>query len=221
MSDKTKREYKYSLKYFLQWLTNLDHIEDKDFAELLSTHLLHATNDILHMQNQIVDYIFYLRDERRLAKGLIKTFITAIQKYYVQNDVILNWRKIKSFRFDGNGGGSGNEDSGGRGKEADKPYTKEQIKLMLSKTTERAIILLMASAGLRVGALPDLRVGDLTPVDKYGLYQITVYAGDQNAKYTTFCSPECRAEIDGYLQSRKHNGEQITPNSYFIYCARV
>jgi integrase len=53
-----------------------------------------------------------------------------------------------------------NSDSG------DKPYTHEQIAKLLEYTDIRTkvIILVMASAGLRLGALPLLRVGDLIEV---------------------------------------------------------
>lgn len=36
-------------------------------------------------------------------------------------------------------------------------------------------ILLMCSAGLRRGALPGLRIGDLQKIEKYSFYKISVF----------------------------------------------
>jgi hypothetical protein len=71
----------------------------------------------------------------------------------------------------------------------------------------------MASAGLRLGALPSLRVGDLIPVPKHDIYQIRVYANSKSNKHRTFCTPECRKAIDNYLDYRKSCGENITSRS--------
>jgi integrase len=85
----------------------------------------------------------------------------------------------------------------------DQPYTREQIKTILDKAEQRnhAIILLLSSSGMRVSALTNLKVGDLTPIDKYQIYQIQVYKRSRS-KYTTFCTPEARKEIDFHLQYR-------------------
>lgn len=70
----------------------------------------------------------------------------------------------------------------------------------------------MSSAGLRRGALPYLRLRDITKVKKYSLYRINVYKKEQE-HYTTFCTPECARLIDQYLEWRQHLGEQLKPNS--------
>jgi hypothetical protein len=54
----------------------------------------------------------------------------------------------------------------------------------------------------------------LKPIDKYNIYQIQVYKRySRKSKYITFCTPECRKEIDLHLQYRKRYGEHITENS--------
>jgi hypothetical protein len=70
----------------------------------------------------------------------------------------------------------------------------------------------MCSAGLRVGALL-LRIRDLEPIDKYGIYKVNVYASSKKSRYFTFCSVECRKEIDSYLEWRKRWGERLEPDS--------
>jgi hypothetical protein len=61
------------------------------------------------------------------------------------------------------------------------------------------IILLMASSGLRVGAIPLLKLRHLEKIDS--IYKITVYEG-ANEQYYTVCTPECASFIDAYLQYR-------------------
>jgi integrase len=65
----------------------------------------------------------------------------------------------------------------------------------------------MCSSGMRVGALSTLKVRNLQKIDKYNLYRITVYEGDDE-EYVTFCTPECAAVIDSYLEYRERNGER-------------
>jgi hypothetical protein len=60
------------------------------------------------------------------------------------NDVTVNWKKLKKFK--------------GRLRSVveDVPYTRQQIKTLIDNATlrDRCMILIMASAGLRRGALP-------------------------------------------------------------------
>jgi hypothetical protein len=72
--------------------------------------------------------------------------------------------------------------------------------------------LLLASSGVRVGAIPGFRIKDLEPIDKYNLYKINVYK-KSNKKYITFCTPECRKVIDDYTKWRESLGEEIKPES--------
>ena len=70
--------------------------------------------------------------------------------------------------------------------------THFEITKILEKADLRGkvAILLMASAGLRVGALPSLKIRSLERIDKYQLYKITVYE-NADEEYFTFCTPEC------------------------------
>jgi len=80
--------------------------------------------------------------------------------------------------------------------------------------------LILASTGIRIGALPCLRINDLKKIDN--LYKITVYTSDKE-EYYTFCSPECANEIDSYLNFRARRGEKVTSDSYLIvkqFCAK-
>jgi hypothetical protein len=60
----------------------------------------------------------------------------------------------------------------------DRPYTHSEVQMIVARASLRnkAIVLLMSSAGLRVGAIPLLRIKDIEPVDKYNLYKINIYS---------------------------------------------
>ena len=134
---------------------------------------------IKKLEGLIRDYIIYLREDRKLSPSTIMSYTSAIAHFYVMNDVTINWKKLKKFK------------GKYRSVVEDVPYTRRQIKSLIDRAAlrERCMILLMASAGLRRGALPGLRLKDLTRIDKYDLYKITVYKKEQE-QYTTFCTPE-------------------------------
>ena len=123
------------------------------------------------------------------------------------NDVILNWKKIKKFNK------RERTDNSINGK--DRPYTHKEIQQILEYADERAkcAFTLLASTGIRIGALPSMKIGDLEKIDN--LYKVTVYAGDKE-EYLTFCTPECAKQIDSYLQYRERRGETINQDSYLI-----
>jgi hypothetical protein len=100
----------------------------------------------------------------------------------------------------------------------DMPWTYEEIHKLLEKCDERKrlCLLLLCSSGIRRGAIPELKVGDLKWIDQYQIYEITVYRGFKKDEYKTYCSLECASAIKSYLDFRKRYGEQITEDSYLI-----
>jgi site-specific recombinase XerD len=73
----------------------------------------------------------------------------------------------------------------------------------------------MASTGMRIGALPELRIGDIRKIDEFNLYIIWVYNRSNPDRYFTFCTPECAA-IDTYLEYRRRLGEVLKDRSPLI-----
>lgn len=74
----------------------------------------------------------------------------------------------------------------------------------------------MASAGLRLGAIPRLKVGHLIKIPEYNIYQINAYANSRKSSYYTFCTSECATAIDNYMKWRRDCGERITEKSPLI-----
>ena len=74
----------------------------------------------------------------------------------------------------------------------DRAYTHEEIKLIIDTCDLRlkVFILLLASTGMRVGAIPSLKLRHLQRLDS--LYMLTVYENTKD-QYITFCTPEASA----------------------------
>jgi integrase len=156
------------------------------------------------IQARIISFVMSHR-EKGLSTSLIQLRLSALKHFYSSNDMTLNWDKIYSF--------IGQPTK----KHKNRPYKRDEIARMLSVSMQRdrLIILLLTSTGMRVGAVTDLQLGHLKRIEKYNLYQITVYEGSPE-EYTTFCTPECAKEIDTYLDYRRKAGEKITIDSYLI-----
>jgi integrase len=189
----TRYLYLKSVRYFLRY-QGLD--EENDFDKLL-------TQDPKIIQANLAQFIVFLRDDKKSSSSTIKSYVAGLKHFYDMNEITtLNWRKINRHQPE---------------HEAcveDRPYTREEIQRLLEAASprDRAIILLMASSGLRVGAVSALTIKSLKPIDKYDIYKIMVYRKSKS-QYFSFCTPETRKEIDAYLERRNRVGERLKPES--------
>ena len=186
-SAKTKEVYDKALKVFMK------------FHNIESYSLLLGSQDI---EDKIKQYMMNIRS-RELSTSFMTIFLSAIKTFYEMNDIEnIRWRKLKRFM--------GEETL----RHEDRKYTHEEILTLLnaSDLKQKVIILLMSSAGLRIGALPTLLIKHLRKMND--VYKIDVYKGLKGkGQYYTFCSPECATAIDNYLQYRERCGEKISPDS--------
>ena len=112
------------------------------------------------IQSQLIEYIIYLRENRKLGSNSINTNMAAVKKFYDTNDIELKWAKIKSYVGKGKGRGGGRKD---------RSYTIKEISKMLEKADQwgKIAILLMCSSGIRVGALSSLKIRNLGKIDMF------------------------------------------------------
>ena len=150
------------------------------------------------VEQKIIEFIVDLRNGGK-GYAAIHNYVAATLAFYKINDMILNVSKInklipvqKKVR-------------------KDRAYTYEEISKFLEISDERirVVILLMASSGVRVGALPLLKLRNLEG------YKITVYESERE-EYFTFITPECHKAIDSYLHLRRRCGEKLDNNSFLI-----
>jgi integrase len=192
-SPSTKNNYSLNLAKFLNTEANCNLTLDQVLAKNVKT-----------LEMEIIALLIKLKNEDKLSSSSSRVFLAAVMHFFSINDVVLNRKKIKKFL--------GEHEN----KFEYRSYTHDEIKRLLDISDERdkAIILLMVSTGMRVGALPELKLKHLKrwPTDSLGenyVYQIDVYSSSQKHRYITFCTPECAKSIDTYLQLRVRCGENI------------
>jgi integrase len=194
-SPVTKALYRYSLLQFVR------------YCQLPTTaSLTLLPNDAL--KDKIVSYFIECKSKGSRSGQMLA--YAPIKHFCEMNDIILNWKKIRRFTL--------NSDVP---RNIDRAYTHEEIKRVIDYSDHRvgAMFLLLASTGVRGGAMRDIKLKHLELVsggDSGGeVYKLMVYPGTKE-EYITFCTPECRASINEYLEFRERLGERITPESYLF-----
>lgn len=159
------------------------------------------------IEDRVIGYVRFLDKVKGRIRGSINNILSSIFHFFEMNDVLLNKRKIKRFL-----------PADRRATDRDRAYTHEEIARILLNCDERTrvIVLLCASTGMRIGAVSDLTLSNLTDIPDYNLYKITVYANSPPDRYYTFCSPECKQAIDNYLDYRRRFGDPLKDKSPLI-----
>jgi integrase len=190
-SPVTRELYVKGLRYFMTYLR----IPAGEYDRLLE-------KDPKLIQMDICDFVTFLRKKGN-SSASVSAYVAAVNKFYAMNDIVLNWKKIRSFMGEHE-----------RTVE-DRPYTHSEIQTLIQHASPRnkAIILLMSSGGLRVGAISLLRVKDLEPIESYNIYKVSIYSKSRKSHYFSFCTPECRRSIEDYLSYRRRWGERIGEES--------
>ena len=165
----TKTDYTFRLKYFMQFLG----IKEGKYS------LLIGNKDKKSIEDDIKSFLIYLRKDRKLTYLSAFHYLNSIRKfYYVNSDYDIRWKLIRMYLGDDDNDGHNNNKTELETKEEDRPYTRQEVQTMLKTANDirsKIIILLISSSGIRMGAIPELKLGNLVKIEKYGLYQITVY----------------------------------------------
>jgi len=193
-SPRTRLRYRSAFSLFMRHCK----LEDSDLPSLIQ-------KDPRLIESQIIDYIHFLAEKKHYTRGSISAAIATVYHFFEMNDVLLNKKKVNRFLP---------EDESDH---TDRAYTQE-IQQMRLKCDERArvIVLLMASTGMRIGAVYALQIGNLERISEYNLYKIMEYANFPRSRYYTFCTPECAAAIDSYLAYRKRFGDTLEKTAPLI-----
>ncbi|MCH8022499.1 MAG: tyrosine-type recombinase/integrase, partial [Thaumarchaeota archaeon] len=161
-----------------------------------------AKNDKRKAEECLIQFVVEKRES--LASSSITVQMSAMKGYLEYFDVVLNWRRIKSVigraRFIAN----------------DRAPTKEEVRKLLDVCDLRmkACVLVLASCGMRAGAICDLKSGDINFL-KSGIARVRVYAGSLD-EYQTFISSEAVNAVRAYMDARVQVGENLTPNAIFM-----
>lgn len=164
-----------------------------------------SPNNSKLIQTRLIQFINYKRDQGIRAQT-IGGQLTALRKFYWINEIDgIKWDRVRAYL--------------GEPTKAvdDKAYTHEQIAqaLRFMDYRQKVIVFAQASTAMRIGGVAGLKWGDLEFIERHGIYSFKVYKGTP-AEYLTFCTPECAAAIDAYMNYRRQSGETITANSPLI-----
>ena len=143
------------------------------------------------IEADIIQYIVWLKQDQQLSSISVELYLSSIMRFFSMNDIVLNRKKIGMYIGEY------------IRTQKDRAYSTEEIHKLLdfSDGKSKALILLLASAGLRIGAVADLQLRHLKKIPEYSLYQITIYEGTKE-EYFTFTTPEAAGAIDVYLDYR-------------------
>ena len=200
-SSKTSATYSRYFNHFLNYIKIHDLQVLLDFSPKV-------------IKQMLIDYVLYLRDEKKLTKGSIKVRISAVLYFFRINNDDFNLT-IRSFRIHlpSNDKEVVNED---------RPYTREEILQVLQNgcnndLRSKVVVYLLCGSGLRRGAISWLRIEDLIPMEYNGqnIYRINVYARTRD-KYFTFSTVESARVIRDYLDYRERYGEKLEDKSPLI-----
>jgi integrase len=161
---------------------------------------LFCENNPRLIEQKIIDFIILLK-QKGLGRSAISNYVKAILAFYKINDFVLNNDKISKFIPEY------------RKVKKDRAYTHQEIHRLLDFADERlrVVIYILASSGIRIGALPLLHLRNLD----FENNKLIIYE-NSNEEYITFTTPECKQALDAYLDMRSRYGEKITDESYLI-----
>ena len=206
LAPKTKSLYARFVQEFMEECE----VEDPD--KLLNLGSVHEIED------RIIRWLGKLKEKGR-ATATMRTVLASVGFFYSANRVKIDTKFI------------------GRRipKKPALPHrspTKEEITSIINTANIRgkALVGLLGSSGVRVGALPPLKIrhrrkarpDELEHMDcsckdrsqplRFDGYLLNVYEGDEE-QYFTFVSEEAGKWLDTYLRMRENAGETLTPNS--------
>jgi len=189
-SDVTVKQYTWYLDKFIEFYKLKDHdsltkIEPRKFQEMIE------------------DYIMDLK--KRYSPNSIPMFYYPLQSFCEANEIDLKWRKIKKL-FPKKIKVSGDE-----------AYSTKDVQKMLNFANtlrNKTLIHFLASTGVRIGAIPDLKLKHLFEMPM-GCKSVLIYE-DSTEEYYTFLTPEASKILDDHVEKRRKDGEYISEDSPVI-----
>jgi len=193
-SDSTRESYSFYFYRFLKF--------NPKYTSLTLDEILKVRPK--ELEKDIIETIIKMKEEECLSSSSTNLLASSLIHFFSINDVLLNRKKISKFVGEL------------QNKFEYRSYTHEEISKLLSILDERgkAAVLLMASTGMRVGGLAEIRLKHIQRcyIDDFKenyVYKIIVYGSSSRHKYTTFCSPEAAKALDEYLNMRKRYNENL------------
>jgi len=190
-SENTEKTYLKGLISFVN-IMNIDNLDD--FVEKIKSQ----TIDVNTMHK---DFVINLAN-KNLAPKTVGAWSAALRKFLLANGAELrSTTQIKIYNI-----------------HEDTLPSKDDLKKILSSCSLRAktIILLLASSGLRVGELRNLKLSDVDVNSEPAIIRIKGLTAKERKSRMTFFSNEAKQVLQLYLNHRKNNGHQLTEDSFLF-----
>lgn len=179
-SPATRKTYEIYIKKFFDYA----HTDYDGFATMPKSEI----------EELVFNYVIHLKDQT-VRKSVpnpnsYNPMLSPIQMFLEQNDIILNWKKIK--RLYPAKIASANQS----------PYDSDDVRGLLGATTNirnKAFIHFLASSGCRVGAIPLLNIGHVKFIENGAVLTIQE---DSTEEYRTCLTPEATEFLKKYLAQR-------------------
>jgi integrase len=157
------------------------------------------------------DWIDHLRTVRKNAPTTQIRKYHNVKKWLQVNDIDIDWKKIQL--------------PTSRTVVRDKAPTRAELRkiLMYSPPWLNAAIMVLATSGLRSGALTQLRLRnlDISTHPDVGVIEVPPEANKAKVGYYTFITPEAKEALRIHHEHRRELGETMTPDSPLIKSPRV
>jgi integrase/recombinase XerD len=189
-SENTKKTYLKGIAKFVEYkqIQNLD-----SFLEEVKQN---------QNQNEIVkDFAVYLAN-KNLAPKSVAAWISSLKKFFAANGLKVDVDiPLRIFNV-----------------HEDVLPDKNDLKKILSEVDLRmkVIITMLASSGMRVGELYNLKIGDIDLSKEIPTIRIKGIGAKERKSRITFISKEAKKFLEEYLNQRKNLGEELNENSPVI-----
>ena len=189
-SENTKKTYLKGLAKFVEYkqIQNLD-----QFVEEVKQK---------QNQNEIVkEFAVYLAS-KNLAPKTVAAWISSLKKFFAANGLKVDVDiPIKIFNI-----------------HEDVLPNNEDLRRILSEVDLRmkVIITMLASSGMRIGELHNLKLGDIDLSKEIPTVKIKGVGAKERKSRITFISKEAKKFLEEYLNQRKSLGEELNENSPVI-----
>jgi len=148
----------------------------------------------------IQTYIVHVK--KRVSPNSVPSYLKPIKFFLELNDIELKWKRLSKLypeRIKLSGASA---------------WQTEEVKKMLDTTNNlknKAVIHFLASSGVRVGAVTDLKISHISDMPD-NCKMVLVYE-DTKDEYVTFLTPEASKALDDYLNQRRSDGEILNADS--------
>ncbi len=158
--------------------------------------------DVAALLNEYIDHLFF---ERGVSPSTIKNSRVPYVKTFLRKNGVEVPSALLEFPRESR------EDS-------DRIPTREELRDFLAALglKEKAAVLLMCSAGLRVGALSRLKLKHVDFNSDPPKITVPAALNKSRSSYYTFMTPEAAKFLKLYLAEREKRGEKLFPESYLF-----